>query len=84
MLESLYMMQIEKSEELKYVLQVYAQETTFGGKGYDYCRSKLMAQRLLEHKLKDSHFNARNRDEDRPAIANVHVEIRAHSTMIQT
>ena len=25
-------MQIEKSEELKYVLQVYAEETTFGDK----------------------------------------------------
>ena len=43
-LESLYRMQIEKSEELKHVLQVYAQETTFGDKKYDDCRLKLMVQ----------------------------------------
>ena len=40
MLEALYRMQVEKSEELKYVLQVYAQETTFGDKKYDDCRWK--------------------------------------------
>ena len=34
-------MQVEKSEELKYLLHVYAQETTFGDKKYDYCRLKL-------------------------------------------
>ena len=33
-LESLYKMQLEKSEELKYLLQVYAEETTFGHKMY--------------------------------------------------
>ena len=31
-------MQVSKSEELKYVLQVYAQQTTFGDKKYDHCR----------------------------------------------
>ena len=40
--QSLYKMHVEKSEELKYVLQVYAQETTCGDKKYDYCRWKLM------------------------------------------
>ena len=34
-LESLYKMQVEKSDELKYLLQVYAEETTFGHKIYD-------------------------------------------------
>ena len=48
MLESLYKMQVERSEELKYLLQVHAQEMTFGDKKYDYCRLKLMAQRHLE------------------------------------
>ena len=47
-LEGLYQMHVEKSKELKYLLQVYAQETTFGGNTYDYCRSKLMSQRHLE------------------------------------
>ena len=47
-LEALYQMHVEKSEELKYLLQVYAQETTFGGNTYDYCRLKLMSQRHLE------------------------------------
>ena len=59
---------LNKSEELKYVLQVYARETTLGDKKYDCCRLKLMAQRHLEHDIKDFHFKARNRDEDRPAI----------------
>ena len=53
-LESLYL--VEKSEELKYFLQVFAQETTFGDKKYDYCTLKLMFQRHLEQKIKDSHF----------------------------
>ena len=35
---------------------------------YDYCILKLMAQRHLEKKIKDSHFNARNRDKDRLAV----------------
>ena len=43
-LESMNKMQVEKSEELKYLLQVYAQETTFGDKTNDYCRLKLIAQ----------------------------------------
>ena len=58
---------IEKSEELKYPLQVYAQETTFGDKKCDYSRLNLMVERHLEHENKDSHFKARNRDEDRLA-----------------
>ena len=58
--ESVYKMQIEKSEDLKHVMQVYAQETTFGDEKYDHCRLKLMAQRHLEQKTKDSHFEARN------------------------
>ena len=37
MLESLYKMQVEKSEELKYSWQVNAQETTLGDKKHDYC-----------------------------------------------
>ena len=41
--EGLYKMQVENSEELKYVLQVYAQETTFADKKSDYCRLKLIA-----------------------------------------
>ena len=67
-LESLYKMQVEKSKELTYLLQVYTQETSFGDKKYDYCRLKLMSQRHLEQKINDSHFTARNLDEDRPAI----------------
>ena len=39
-LESLYKEQIEKSEELIHLLQVYAQDTAFGDNKYDYCRSK--------------------------------------------
>ena len=46
-LESLHKMQVEKLEDPKYVSQVYAQETTFGDKKYDYCRLKLMVQRHL-------------------------------------
>ena len=60
-LESLYKMQADTSEELKYLLQVCAQETTFGDTKNDYCRLKLMVQRHLEQKTKDSHFEARNR-----------------------
>ena len=37
LLESLYKMQVEKLEGLIYLLQVYAQETTFGDKKYDCC-----------------------------------------------
>ena len=67
-LVSLYKMQVEKSEELKHALQVYTHKRTFGDKKYDYCRVKVMAHRYLEHKFKESHFKARKRDEDRPAI----------------
>ena len=58
-------MQVEILEELIHLLQVCAQETTFGDKKCDYCRLKLMAQRHLLQQIKDSHFKARNRDEDR-------------------
>ena len=61
-------MQLEKSEGLSCLLQVYTQETTFGDKKYDYCSLKLMFQRHLEQKIKDSHFKPRNRDEDRLAL----------------
>ena len=44
-LESLYKMQVEKSGKLKYLLQVYARETTFGDKKDHSCKSKLMAQK---------------------------------------
>ena len=67
-LESLYKMQVEKSEELKHVLHVYTHETTFGDKKYDCCRLKLLAHRYPEQKIKETYFKARNRDEDRPAI----------------
>ena len=67
-LESLYKMQVEKSEALKQALHVYTHETTFGDKKCDYCRLKLMAHRYLEQKIKESHFKAGNRDEDRSAI----------------
>ena len=33
--QSLYKMQVEKSEKLKYVLQVYTHLTLFGGEKYD-------------------------------------------------
>ena len=66
--ECLYKAQVQKSDEFKYVLQVYAPETTFGDKKNDYRRLKLMAQRRLEQKIKDSNFKSRNSDEDRPAI----------------
>ena len=58
----------EKSEEEKYLLHVYAQETTQGDRECDCCRLKLMVERHLEQKIKDSGFKASNRDEDRPAI----------------
>ena len=61
-------MEVEKSDELKYLLQFCAQETTCGDKKYDHCSLKLMVQRHLEQNTKDSHFKARNRDEDRPAM----------------
>ena len=67
-LESLFKMQIEESEELKYVVHIYAQETAFGDKKYDNCRLKSMAQRHVEQKIRDSPFKGRNRDEDRPAM----------------
>ena len=67
-LESLYKMKVGKSKELKHVLQVHAEETTFGDKKYDYCRLKFMVPRRVEQKIKESHSKARNRDEDRPAI----------------
>ena len=53
-----------KSEELWYLLQVHAQETTFGVKKFFYCRLKLMAQRHIEQKIKDSHVK-----EDSPATS---------------
>ena len=56
-----------KSEELKPLLQVYTQQVSVDHKKYDYYRLKLTAQRHLEQKIKDSHFVARNRDEDRSA-----------------
>ena len=46
MLESLYKMQVEKSEELKYLVQVYVQETAIGDKKYDSCRLQLMAKKI--------------------------------------
>ena len=58
----------EKSEEMKYSLQVNAQERTVGDKKYDYCRLKLMPKDISSKKRKDSHFKARNRDEERLAI----------------
>ena len=54
-LENLYKMQIEKLEELKYLWQVYAQETTVGDKKFDKCRFKLMTKRHLEETVKDAH-----------------------------
>ena len=45
-------MQVEKSEELKYLLHFYTRETTFGDKKYDNCRLKLMVQRHLGQKKK--------------------------------
>ena len=39
-LGSLHKMKVERSEELMYLLQVYAQETTFGDKKYDCCSLK--------------------------------------------
>ena len=41
-LESVHKMQVEKSEEMEYLLQVNAQETTFGDKKYDSGRLKIM------------------------------------------
>ena len=58
-------MQVEKSEALTCLLRVDTQDTTFGDKEHDYCRLKLVAHRHLEQKKQDSHFKARNRDEDR-------------------
>ena len=60
-------MQVENLEELEYLLQVYAQEMTFGDMKCIYCRLKLMSQRHHQQQIKDSHFKARNRDEDRRA-----------------
>ena len=47
---------------------VCTHETSFGDKKSDYCRLKLMAHRYIEQKIKESHFKAKNRDENRPAI----------------
>ena len=46
-LESLFKMQVEKSQEMKYLLQVFA----LGDKTYNHCRLKLMAPRHLEQKI---------------------------------
>ena len=35
-------LQVEKSEGLEYLFQIYAQETTFGDKKYDYCKLELV------------------------------------------
>ena len=67
-LETLYKMQVEKSEGLKYLGQVFSQEATSGDKKCDYCRLKLMAQRHLVQKIRNSHSRAGIRHEDRPAI----------------
>ena len=54
-LESLYKMQIEKSEELKYVFEsLRSRGDIFGNNKYDYCRVKLVAQKHLEQRIKDS------------------------------
>ena len=66
--ERLHNFQVDSSEALKHVLQVYVQATTFGDKTFDYCRLMLLARRHLEQKIQESHFKARNRDEDRPAM----------------
>ena len=57
-LESVYRMQVEKSEGSKYLLHVFPQETTVGGKWYDYGKLKLMVQRHLEQKIQGSHFKS--------------------------
>ena len=64
-LQSLYKIQFEVERIETHSLR---SRRHFGDEKYDYCRLKLMVQRHLEHKIKDSHFKARNRDEDRPAI----------------
>ena len=61
-------LQVEKSEELKDVLQVHAHETTFGNKKHDYCSLNLMISRHLEQKIKYFHFKARI--ETRTTLAN--------------
>ena len=69
MLESLYKMQVENWEEWKFLLQLYAQDRRHLAKHiYVNCRLKLMAPRHLEQKTEDSHFKARNGDDDRPAV----------------
>ena len=49
-------MQLDKSDELKFVMQVYMQETTFQGKPYEYERLQQFAHRYMEQKTWDSMF----------------------------
>ena len=46
--------QQSQTASLKYLLQVYAHETTYGDKMYYYCRQMLMPPRHFEQKIKDS------------------------------
>ena len=67
MLEILFKVQVEKSEELKYVLQVYARETTSGDKKYDSLQIEMCGRKTSRAENQGLFFKARNRDEDRPA-----------------
>ena len=54
-------MQLEKSENLKFVMQLSKQETTFHGNLDEYDRLKHSVQEHLKHKIKDSLFQSQKR-----------------------
>ena len=66
-LESAYKMRIEQVGGVEICVASLHSRGRHSAK-YDYCRLKLMVQRLFKNSIKDSHVKARNRDVDRPAI----------------
>ena len=51
-------MKLEKSDELKFIVQVSKQETTFQGKPYACDRLEQLVHQFSEQKTRDSLFTA--------------------------
>ena len=51
-------MQLEKSDELKFIVQVYKQATIFQGKPYACDRLEQLVHQFSEQKTRDSLFTA--------------------------
>ena len=55
-LKMLYRMQLEKSDELKFIMQMHEPETIFQGKPHEYERRKQCVPKDVEQKTRDSLF----------------------------